>query len=554
MEAEKFFSQALASFEEKDYAKAVELFTKAAELGLAKAMCNLGNCYYHGIGVANDDIKALECFGRASEQGDAFAIYNIGNMYLHGRTVEQDTAEAVKWFLKSAEKGNPEALKTMDQLNGGAGYVPREPLIYTEPHFDILENESGALLFCISVRDGEPRLGELYYSGGTSGLLRRRLDQYILLEKIHEGAREKLTEIGGSEANELLFAEFIPSEEKTKKDKNKEIIREYTVPVRRLHDAISLESIEEIRKNSYVQFASLAALAREQTKEGKSIAEIIPKDQLPILAAVLAIEDDYQLLDKYIAEKLPLNKKCPSSFKDWRPTPLFYITTKNAWPRLKDPEKMLRYLVQHGADINLTSEEGDTPLGNQCCADGNAKILKALLEAGADPNTETVSGGVKVKPLTQVLVPSSDNYDEETHTYKPHAESVVERAKLLVEFGADVNGAGELPVTPLALALAYSAGVLRKELVTLLCGKGARIDAALECMETQAETYPEFYFALYEFYAGFPDLLESDSIPEIKNHENPETALRYLELAAHNGYKPAEDLIEDGKEPGDCWV
>jgi len=554
MEAEKIFSEAMASFEGKDFAKAVELFTRAAELGHAKAMCNLGNCYYHGIGVDNDDIKALECFGRASEQGEAFAIYNIGNMYLHGRTVEQDTAEAAKWFLQSAERGNPEALKTMDQLNGGAGYVPRDPLIYTEPYFDILQNESGALLFCIRARDGEPRLSELYYSGGKSGLLRRRLDQYVWLEEIHEAAREKLSEVGRSEANEVLFAEYVPSEEKTEKDKNKGIIREYTVPVRRLPNIISLESIEEIRKDAYLQFASLASLAREQTKEGKSIADIIPKADLPILAAVLAIEEDYRLLDKYIAEKLPLNERCPGYFKDWRPTPLFYVTTKAAWACLKEPEKMLRYLLKHGADINLACGEGDTPLGNQCCVDGDVNVLKALLEAGADPNIDTVADGITIKPLVFLLFPSADNYDAETNIFAPYAESVIERAKLLVEYGADVNAEYESLLTPLALALTYSEGESRKELVTLLRSKGARVDDALECMEARAKNFPEYYYALYEFYAGFPDLLESDTMPGMEEWKNPETALRYLELAAHNGYKPAEDLLDDGKDPGDCWV
>jgi len=728
---------------EQDAAKGVEWFRKAAEQGDVNAICNLGNCYYHGIGVANDDGKAIELFSQAAEKGDSFAMYNMGNAYLHGRGVTQDEKIALEWIVKSAAAGNPEAQKIVNEATQGdypykvsfnymlshqaipmcifrdldyfyeniitnptnlqiylqnwlltatawaqkgapdvepgyaierfemgifgnslehsvividiphcnrlndcyqiaiptmrekAGYftcevssnplddsvfivvgewkpdgedgslkhlnhgkldhengenfpgkvikmvygveykIPdvnkdlaeynllraklndmdeittdtatstqilnskefghREPLFHTENYYDILENSKGELLFCIRVRGGEPRMSELFYSGGKNALLRRRIDQYVVLDEVHEGIREKLGALGSSGNGEVLIAEFIPAEEKTALDKDKGIIREYTVPVRRLPDIVSFETIPDIRDNGYVMFNWLAALARKHTAEGKRIAEVIPPDELPTLAAILAFEEDYALLDKYIAEKLPLNQRCSRYFKSWQPTPLFYITTYKVWSCLKEPEKILRYLIQHGANINLASAEGDTPLGNLCYAEGNAQTMKALLEAGADPNVDTVSQGNTLNPLILVLSPPPD-YDLDTHIFTPQTENVIERAKLLIEFGADVNATFDSQITPLALALTYSAGELRKELVTLLRSKGAEVDTALKCMEKQAEYCPEYYYALYEYHA----------------ESQPETALRYLQLSAEKGYGPAKALLaEFGPQP-DC--
>jgi len=366
-----------------------------------------------------------------------------------------------------------------------------------------------------------------------------------------------MTNMEAEEIFEVLFAEFNSMDEKTKTvytaaDKNKGIIREYAVPVRSFPDA-DIDSKEKIREEAYPLFASLAALAREQIREGKSIAEIIPKDDLPTLAAILAREEDYALLDKYIAEKLPLNERCAGHFKSWQPTPLFYITLNKIWPCLKEPEKMLRYLVKHGADPNLASADGDTPLGNQCYAEGNVQIMKALLEAGADPNTDTVFDDCSMRPLIFLLMPFYE-YDAQTHTFTPYSESKVERAKLLVEFGAYLDHEDYVWLTPLSLAIVYGAGELRKELVVYLRNKGAKVDAAVKCIEKQAEDSPEFYYALYEFYAGFPDLSESDPMPGMTTWKNPETALHYLQLSAQNDYGPAKALLAEGEAPGDCWV
>ncbi len=53
----------------KDYAKAVEYFTTAAEGGHAEAQYRLGWCYQYGFGVSKDLEKARYWFGKAAAQG-----------------------------------------------------------------------------------------------------------------------------------------------------------------------------------------------------------------------------------------------------------------------------------------------------------------------------------------------------------------------------------------------------------------------------------------------------------------------------------------------------
>ncbi len=56
---------------EKSAEKAVEWHTRAAELGHATAMFNLGFCYENGYGVEKSAKKAVEWYARAAELGHA---------------------------------------------------------------------------------------------------------------------------------------------------------------------------------------------------------------------------------------------------------------------------------------------------------------------------------------------------------------------------------------------------------------------------------------------------------------------------------------------------
>jgi len=298
-----------------------------------------------------------------------------------------------------------------------------------------MQNKDGDLLFCIRTREGDERLPELFYSGGENALLRRRMDQYIVLDKIHNDVKEALAKIAEN-CGEVLVAEYIPGNEKNDSNADKGIVKEYTVGVRKISGIESLESTDGIStNNNYYLFESLLSLV--QANLDKPIKDIILKDDLPCLAAILAREEDYMLFGKYIKEGLPLNERIGWWFKNYRPTPLFYISTCSVWSYMKDPVKMLKYLVKHGADINMPSAEGDTPLGNQCMPDGTAETLKTLLDLGADPNHETIMNDNSFTPLLLALSPK--NYDSEQNTFCPYSSEDIKKIILLLNAGADPN-------------------------------------------------------------------------------------------------------------------
>lgn len=54
-----------------------------------------------------DYITALREWQPLAEQGDAEAQHSLGNMYFEGRGVPQDDAEAVRWWRRTGPRGGP---------------------------------------------------------------------------------------------------------------------------------------------------------------------------------------------------------------------------------------------------------------------------------------------------------------------------------------------------------------------------------------------------------------------------------------------------------------
>jgi hypothetical protein len=479
-------------------------------------------------------------------------------------------------------------IKTFDKISGGdmekaalisgsdrdspyffeADGQDNKPLILIEEFYDILQNSAGDLLICIRTRDGEPVQPEILYSGGANALYRRRPDQFILLDEVHPDVREAL-----HKAQEILIAEFNPPGESGAAVSSAEnkggILREYMAKLRPVFE--TLESDQSIVEDGYPLFTSLRA--RVYANADRPIMEVIGKEDYANLIAVLAREEDYEQLDRFFAEcpvkaenyerladymkAHPLNQWVSCLFRTWKPTPLYYITTKNVVPFLKEPVKILRYLTRNGADPDKESGGGDTPLGNQCCSNGSVEIMRNLLEAGANPELATIAfDKVPIKPLLLALYPPDSN--PETNTFTPLTANDIERAKLLIANGADVNAVWEEEpgITPLSLAIAFARGEQQRELVNLLRNRGVSVDAALKGLENNAcEQKPHYYYALYEFYAGFPH--QSPPMPGMTTRVNHETAKYYLDLAAKAGYQEntdedeAEYEHEEGKYDGE---
>jgi len=106
-----------------NYHKAVLWYQKAADLGHAEAMNNIGHLYHYGYlyydyghGPKQSYGEALHWYQRAADLGDANAMKDIGVLYDEGRGMKVDYAEAMNWYRKAANLGNAEAMKRIGHL------------------------------------------------------------------------------------------------------------------------------------------------------------------------------------------------------------------------------------------------------------------------------------------------------------------------------------------------------------------------------------------------------------------------------------------------------
>ena len=89
--------------------RAVSLFRKAAGMGDANGLYNLGMCYARGLGEKRDDTSAFLCFRSAAEKGHPAAMNSFGWFLREGRIGAPDPEFAVKWFEKASDLGEPTA-------------------------------------------------------------------------------------------------------------------------------------------------------------------------------------------------------------------------------------------------------------------------------------------------------------------------------------------------------------------------------------------------------------------------------------------------------------
>lgn len=114
--ADGWFDQGVAADKEGDHVRAVTLYRKAAEKGLAIAQFNLAGAYASGEGVAQNYAEAARWFRKAADQGDAQSQFNLGVLYSGGQGVPQSLSEAAKWWGKAANQGEPRAQANVGRM------------------------------------------------------------------------------------------------------------------------------------------------------------------------------------------------------------------------------------------------------------------------------------------------------------------------------------------------------------------------------------------------------------------------------------------------------
>ena len=104
---------------DKDEKKAIELMQKAADAGIAKALCNLGNRYMTGNGVPKDMTKAAQLYLAAESQNylTPLAAKNLAECYQKKLNILPDLNNAEKRIEKlNKQKANGNLLSLLKLL------------------------------------------------------------------------------------------------------------------------------------------------------------------------------------------------------------------------------------------------------------------------------------------------------------------------------------------------------------------------------------------------------------------------------------------------------
>jgi TPR repeat protein len=106
-----FRASTLNSKVAEEYAKQLQWFLSAADMGDDNVLLNVGNIYSSSPGgVTRDYAEALRWYRMAAEKGNDNAMGIIGHMYNTGQGVPKDQTEAMRWYCMAALKGNAAAM------------------------------------------------------------------------------------------------------------------------------------------------------------------------------------------------------------------------------------------------------------------------------------------------------------------------------------------------------------------------------------------------------------------------------------------------------------
>ena len=131
--------------------------------------------------------------------------------------------------------------------------------------------------------------------------------------------------------------------------------------------------------------------------------------------------------------------------------------------RTKEYHPGRRWLYSLG-DVSWVDMTGQTPF-LRAALSGDTKVMRLLLERGADPNIPTLAG------TTALMAAAGVNWTV-AQTYTVSKEALMEALKICLEHGADVNATNSMGLT----AVMGAANRGSDDLIKFLVEKGARLD------------------------------------------------------------------------------
>jgi len=96
----------------QNYAKALELWHRAAELGSSDAYYNIGIAYDSGLGVERDEKKANHYYELAAIRGDPYARHNLGAYEARAGNMDR----ALKHWMIATKDGDSNSLQNIKDL------------------------------------------------------------------------------------------------------------------------------------------------------------------------------------------------------------------------------------------------------------------------------------------------------------------------------------------------------------------------------------------------------------------------------------------------------
>ena len=111
------YQEGITAKNNKDYEQAFLLFQKAGSSGNAKALYELGNASFNGLGTKPDSIKGRQYFERSAQAGYDKAQRSLGFLYEHGfGGIAKDIEQAKYWYQLAADQGNQEAIESLKRI------------------------------------------------------------------------------------------------------------------------------------------------------------------------------------------------------------------------------------------------------------------------------------------------------------------------------------------------------------------------------------------------------------------------------------------------------
>ena len=173
-DAEAQYRLGLDYYDREDYAEAARWWRLAAENYSSassyteEAAYRLGDLYYRGWGVPEDNAEAEKWLRRGAEHGSSQNQFDLGKRYYHGWGVKEDKSEAVKWWRLAVggrhEPGTPGTIGAawyLGEFYQGGGDPAEAAEWFRRAAEQRYVNEEGKYLVCAA----NYRLGELHYEG-----------------------------------------------------------------------------------------------------------------------------------------------------------------------------------------------------------------------------------------------------------------------------------------------------------------------------------------------------------------------------------------------------